>query len=35
MKKKRLKTLQIVLSALGAAAFGGGILIAPQAEPPQ
>lgn len=31
MKKKRLKTLQIVLSALGAAAFGGGILIAPQA----
>lgn len=31
MKKKRLKTLQILLSALGAAAFGGGILIAPQA----
>ena len=31
MKKKRLKTLQILLSAFGAAAFGGGILIAPQA----
>lgn len=30
MKKKRLQTLQILLSALGAAAFGSGILISPQ-----